>query len=397
MNPFSRFVFLSILMSASPVLAADGHVTPLEDIARLPQPAPSKKNWADRLSIRGYAQLRYSEPKDIALVNENDRSVGNNSGLVLRRARLIVTGEASDLVTIYVQADFGTSVSSTQQFYPQLRDYYADIFFDESKHYRLRAGVSKVPYGFENPQSSQNRLAFDRTDAINTGVKDERDVGLFFYWETVEARARFKELIDHGLKGSGDYGVLAFGVYNGQTLGRQESNNRLFAVARATYPFRLENGQYVEAGVSGYTGDFDVLRSPVTPPTGGDLVKDQRVAAHAIWYPQPFGFQAEYNVGRGPELLGTEINSRPLHGGYVQAMYKVDHFGGEALIPYLRYQTYVGGRKTDINAPRNEIRETELGAEWQASKAIELTLAFNWAHRTTASANLLRAQLQWNY
>lgn len=368
-----------------------------EDVARLAQQAPSRKSWVDRLSIRGYAQLRYSGPKDIQLVNENDRSVGTDAGLLLRRARVIISGEASDLVSIYVQADFGTSVSSSQQFYPQLRDYYADIFFDESKHYRLRAGVSKVPYGFENPQSSQNRIPFDRSDPINTAVKDERDVGLFFYWETSEGRSRFKELIDHGLKGSGDYGMLAFGVYNGQTLGRQESNNRLYAIARATYPFKLASGQYFEAGASAYSGVFDVTKSGTPAPTGGDSVRDQRIAAHAVWYPQPLGLQAEYNIGRGPELVGNTIATRSLHGGYLQAMYKLDGVGGEALIPYLRHQYYRGGRKADTNAPYNDIRETELGAEWQASKAIELTMAYNWAHRTAASANLVRAQLQWNY
>lgn len=390
-----KFLLLLALLPLSAVAVESDR--PHEDVARLAQLPPSHKNWWERLTIRGYAQLRYSGPKEIALVNENDRSVGNNAGLLLRRARLIVSGEASELVSIYVQADFGTSISSSQQFYPQLRDYYADIFFDESKHYRIRAGVSKIPYGWENPQSSQNRLPFDRSDAINTGVKDERDIGVFFYWETSEARNRFKQLIDLGLKGSGDYGLLAFGVYNGQTLGRQESNNRLYTVLRATYPFKLEHGQFFEVGASAYTGIFDVPRSATATPTGGDSVRDQRVAAHAIWYPQPLGFQAEYNIGRGPELLGTEINARSLHGGYLQAMYRFDRVAGEALIPYLRYQYYRGGRKTDTNAPRNDIRETELGLEWQASKAIELTIGYNWAHRTSSSANLVRGQLQWNY
>ncbi len=389
---------LILMLSSMPLSqAAEPRVPVPEDVARLAQLPPSKKSWTERLSIRGYAQLRYSEPKNITLLNENDRSVGNNTGLLLRRARLIVSGEASDQVSIYVQADFGTSVSSSQQFYPQLRDYYADIFFDEFKHYRLRAGVSKVPYGWENPQSSQNRIPFDRSDAINTAVKDERDIGLFFYWETEEARARFKQLIDLGLKGSGDYGLVGLGVYNGQTLGRQESNNQLYWVLRATHPFRFQNGQFFETGVSAYTGTFDVAKSATAPPSGGNSVRDQRVATHAIWYPQPLGLQAEYNIGRGPELLGTQISARSLHGGYLQAMYKIDRFGGEALIPFIRHQYYLGGRKTDTNAPRNEIRETELGAEWQTSKAVELTFAFNWAHRTTASANLVRGQLQWNF
>lgn len=394
MKPILILVIFALSFSASALSASP--VVP-EDVARLAQKAPSHKSWTDRLTLRGYAQLRFSYPKDSDIVNENDRSVGNNTGLLLRRARLIVSGEASDLVSIYVQTDFGTSISASQQFYPQLRDFYADIFFDETKHYRVRAGVSKVPYGFENPQSSQNRLPFDRSDPINTAVKDERDVGLFFYWETSEVRNRFKELIDLGLKGSGDYGLLALGFYNGQTLGRQESNNTMYTVARVSYPFKFSDGQFFETGVSAYTGRFDVTKSTTATPTGGEGVRDQRVAAHAVWYPQPLGFQAEYNIGRGPQLNGTNIDAENLRGGYVQTMYKMDHVFGEAMIPYLRYQYYSGGRKVDTNAPYNNIRETELGVEWQASKAVEFTTAYNWTHRTRADANIVRMQLQWNY
>jgi hypothetical protein len=38
------------------------------------------------------------------------------------------------------------------------------------KEYRVRIGQSKVPYGFENLQSSQNRLSLDRNDALNSAV-----------------------------------------------------------------------------------------------------------------------------------------------------------------------------------------------------------------------------------
>jgi hypothetical protein len=40
----------------------------------------------------------------------------------------------------------------------QIRDAYFDLSFDAKKEYRVRIGQSKVPYGFENLQSSQNRL-----------------------------------------------------------------------------------------------------------------------------------------------------------------------------------------------------------------------------------------------
>ncbi|WP_395055838.1 hypothetical protein [Flavobacterium sp.] len=31
-------------------------------------------------------------------------------------------------------------------------------------------GQSKIPYGFENLQSTQNRLVFDRNDVLNSAV-----------------------------------------------------------------------------------------------------------------------------------------------------------------------------------------------------------------------------------
>jgi phosphate-selective porin len=37
----------------------------------------------------------------------------------------------------------------------------------DTKKFRLRVGQSKVPFGFENLQSSQNRLTLDRNDALN--------------------------------------------------------------------------------------------------------------------------------------------------------------------------------------------------------------------------------------
>jgi hypothetical protein len=50
------------------------------------------------------------------------------------------------------------------------------LSFDAKKEYRVRIGQSKVPYGFENLQSSQNRLTLDRNDALNSAVVNERDL-----------------------------------------------------------------------------------------------------------------------------------------------------------------------------------------------------------------------------
>jgi hypothetical protein len=49
-----------------------------------------------------------------------------------------------------------------------------------------------------------------------------KDLGAFF-WAPSKIRERFAMLVKDGYKGSGDYGVFAFGVYNGQTsIGQKE-------------------------------------------------------------------------------------------------------------------------------------------------------------------------------
>ncbi|SFR94667.1 Phosphate-selective porin [Dyella sp. OK004] len=386
-----------------------------------PAAKPAAKKWYDRIALRGYMQMRYNQDVggDAGLLRApGDRFIGDNQGFGIRRARVVLSGDITDQVSFYLQPDFGStpSGSSTSNF-AQLRDAYADIYFDKDREYRVRAGQSKVPYGWENLQSSQNRIAPDRADALNSGVRDERDMGLFFYYTPRPIQERFQYLVKSGLKGSGDYGIVGLGFYNGQGANRAERNNSLHTVLHLTYPFKFANGQYLEVGADAYTGRFKVAApssisfngqnfTPVdTAPKDGSL--DQRVAVHVIYYPQPFGLQAEWTTGRGPQLdLGKrQIATRSLRGGYVQAMYKIDHGTIGTLKPYVKWQTYRGASKFDTNAPRMLVNETEVGVEWQPSSAVELAVAYANMRRTNVSeapyrrvmGDLLRLQLQVNY
>lgn len=405
----------------------------LDKVAQAPRPTsdPAPAGWFDRISLRGYTQFRYSQPlsgDNINLASPGDRSLQNNQNLFIRRARLIISGDISDHLSLYLQPDFASNLAVTGAsagHYVQLRDAYADIFFDKSQEFRLRAGQSKIPYGFEILQSSQNRLALDRADALNTAARDERDIGLFMYWSPEEIRERFKYLVKSGLKGSGDYGVVGFGVYNGQGANRFEVNDQFHIIGRVSYPFKFSNGQIFEAGVSAYSGRFIPSTGDIKDSTGkitlvsGDDTKnsfdpkkggikrgraDERVALHAVLYPQPFGLQTEWNWGRSPELSEdrTSITTGDLTGGYVQAMYKLDHFFG-TWIPYAKWQHYDGAEKFAANAPRVDLDETEVGVEWQPIPDIEVLAAYSHMDRTNVNnlkqvnADLLRFQLQWNY
>jgi len=372
------------------------------------QSPTAPRPWYERVALRGYAQLRYNrllETNKSLACAQCDRSIGNNGGIFLRRGRLILSGDVHPRVSIYIQPDYGSDAAGTQH-YLQLRDAYFDIFLDSAKTHRLRIGQSKVPFGFENLQSSQNRLPLDRNDALNSAVPNERDMGVLYYWASTVARQRFRMLVDSGLKGSGDYGVFGFGMLNGQTANRPEANNSLHAVARLTYPFRLANGQFVEAGISGYSGRF-VLVSRSTGASAAPEYDDRRLALSLLWYAQPFGIEGEYNWGTGPAFdpEARAVESRTLRGGFVQSMYRW-RTHGQVVQPFVRIQSFDGGKKVENDARLHRVREFESGIEWLPFANFELTAQYTVSDRRVEDlgsignrqrGRFLRLQAQVNY
>ncbi len=388
--------------------AADpGATAPARDEPKKTEAKEAKKeeHWYDHIRLRGYTQLRYNRlyasNDDLKFDSSLDRSVGKDNGFFLRRARLIVQVDYG-FVTAYLQSDFSGALGSfgDGQNFAQIRDWYADLHLDHDKEFRIRAGQSKVPYGFEGPQSSSNRASLDRTDAINTGAPSERDIGVYAMYAPASVRRLFRHLVDDGLKGSGDYGMITVGAYNGQGTNLKEKNDDKHVLARVSVPFQIGE-QIVEAGASGYMGKHVVSRDPTVTGNGNYL--DRRVAAHAILYPQPIGAQVEYNVGQGPELQGSDVRStRPLEGGYAMLLARFgnpDTYG--VFVPYVRGTYYDGGRKVDVNSPRNRVREVEGGLEWELRRRIELTVAWNESWREingkAQAGSVLRLQLQFNY
>ena len=176
-----------------------------------------KSNWYDKIQVRGYVQVRYNrlfETNPDLKSDQGDKSIGNLGGFFIRRNRLILSGQVNEHVYFYIQPDFASSASATGLHFAQIRDAYFDVSIDKKKEFRFRVGQSKVPYGFENMQSSQNRLPLDRNDALNSAVSNERDLGLFFYYAPKKVRELYASLVNDGLKGSGDYGIVGFGLYN---------------------------------------------------------------------------------------------------------------------------------------------------------------------------------------
>jgi len=234
--------------------------------------------------------------------------------------------------------------------------------------------------------------------------------------------------------------MLGIGVYNGQAIDQQDKNKNKHVIFHSAYPYEFSNGQIVQVGMDAYTGQLVVSTTPVVPTNSNDGVAivpqvtnsgnylDERVTWHMVVFPQPFGLQAEYLIGRGPQLnqARTALELGSLHGGYVQLFYnyQCDTYC-QSIFPYVRMQEYFGGLKLADNAPRQSVRETELGLEYQFNRALELTVAYSWTQRTSGDSatlpansfcssstsqvsctqtpyqlqtgNLLRFQLQWSF
>jgi hypothetical protein len=386
-------------------------------------PPRRSKPWYDRLTLRGYTQMRVNEivsgdatapAGQSRLRSIGDSGISDRNNFSFRRIRLILQGDLNDHVSLYLQPDFATAVSGQsagerREGFGQLRDAYVDVFPLADRSLRLRFGQSKVPFGWENLQSSSNRLALDRTDAINSAAPSERDLGIVAYYTPASVQQIWNRLAADGQKLFGNYGAFGVAVYNGQGTNRTETNNDLMTVVMATWPFALDglglDGQVLEVGGA-------VMRNRVQPEVRSGGVSpasyaDNRIGLHAIFYPRPFGLQAEWNWGRGPEFdpVTQSIQERPLSGGYVQAMARVSRSPVGPFMPFARWQHYRGGFKGALNAPRLQTDELELGIEFQPMSPLEFTLSYGRARRREADerrsgqaeGDLLRAQVQWNY
>ncbi|MES2546760.1 MAG: porin [Pseudomonadota bacterium] len=424
------------------------------------QKKKESKYSTNAVKLRGYVQVRNTTMLggDDGINLWSDRSVGDDKSLgdadknfLIRRARLVIYGDYGDHLSYYIQPDFASSVGGTSNSnangagnFAQLRDAYGDLYFDKTRVHRIRLGQSKVPFGFENLQSSQNRLALDRNDALNSAVRDERDLGAFYYYTPETTQALFEEISKAGLKHSGNYGLFGIGAYNGQGANARDQNDNYHIVARYSQPWKTESGQIYEAGIQAYKGDYISTTGAYSRRVGSNLVSatptlgsgvplsgrngiaDERVGVSFMMYPQPFGIQAEWNWGHTPglDVASNRIEEKNLNGGYIQAMYKFDNVKffdtNGTVIPFVKYQYFDGYNKAETNSPKNEVHDWELGVEWQIAPEVEIVAEYHRMNRTNLvtgarnaasasnnlparqdyenfSADALRIQVQYNY
>jgi hypothetical protein len=96
----------------------------------------------------------------------------------------------------------------------------------------------------------------------------------------------------------------------------------------------------------------------------------------------------------------------PLSGGYFQASYLTKLKNGQVLIPFTRYQVYDGGKKHELDARSYDVKELEIGLEWQPVKQFELVMMYTISSRrfedfalqnNLQKGRLLRIQGQINF
>ena len=426
---FARWLNLPQTPAASQVGALEKRVAEQEKtVAAIkaqtdgnPPPVVSRAlagKWYERIGLRGYTQFRVSNVIDHEgppLEVPNDRSVNENETFIIRRGRFVFSGDITDRLSLYAQSDFNGSTGAAD-FSLQMRDLYADVWLDKAKFFRVRAGQSKVPFGWVNMQSSQNRAPMERPDGINSAVEGERDYGATFMWTPATAKQVFRDITARGLKGTGDYGLVAVGLYAGQGPNRSDLNGQTHVVGRVAYPFKLASGQFVEVGVQGYHGRF-VTPLQAIPLGGGASITpmqdpngalDQRIGFTAIWYPQPIGVETEWNFGRGPELSpdNTRIISESLHGGYVQINYRQQHLVRDVVpvrpVELLRWRAQIRQKRSSDQGERSRhrprVREMGRGRVQRHVYAhVPPHADGRLPVRPTLDANRVGVQLQWNY
>lgn len=393
------------------LLLSIGFLSAQKDSSLNLKPTANNASWAEKVKISGYMQVRYN---GLFQTNENltcdqcDNSWGGINEFSIRRMRIKFAGQLHDNVYFYIQPDLAISNGSNLHTL-QIRDAYIDLSLDKKREFRFRIGQSKVPYGFENMQSSQNRLPLDRNDGINSAFKNERDLGVFFYWAPKEKREIFSSVIKNGLKGSGDYGCFALGLFNGQTANKADLNSNKHVVTRFTYPMKIGK-QLIEPSLQAYTGDYTFSSSSLSKGVKVKenlTYKESRAAATFVLYPNPFGIQAEYNVGYGPQFNKTtdSIETKNLQGGYITMNYMV-RIKNQLLYPFVRLQYYDGGKKHELDARSYNVKEAEIGLEWLPFKNFELLAQYTFSNRTyedfqlqnnNQKGSLLRLQAQLNF
>ena len=111
----AAMVFLCHFLSATTAQTQPDSLKKALPTATTPTSAPSSNKWYDKLSLRGYAQLRYNrmlESNPDLRCEQCDKAIGKNQGIAFRRARLQLSGDSLSLRLGSTDAEFNDQISA---------------------------------------------------------------------------------------------------------------------------------------------------------------------------------------------------------------------------------------------------------------------------------------------
>jgi hypothetical protein len=312
------------------------------------------------LTFDGYVQARWTDTLQSKLANQStfaaQRIIGCayvNIGSHLG-AFLDVSGASTD--------------PTTKLFETKVIEAYGEYFVHDIK---LRAGLSREPFGYEAQLSSQALITLERSQAINSLLPTSSygyDKGIFGYLEDEKSPIKF-----------------SFGVVNGQNFDQPtDSNNAKNIVGRLAYKLANKHG---EIGASVYDGTLPALTTtlPIIPVAGGVSGTAQRYDVDAGYYSGPLTVLTEWISG---DTGSAHVLS---HGGSLTVAYKkpTSHFQ-----PYIRYDLFNPNENDTTNL---SYRRTSIGlARYLGSKWTKVSIEYDIIHdgSNPTERGLLATQLQ---
>lgn len=221
-----------------------------------PSAAPAVAEAAPFIDLGGYVQAEYQSHAD----SENQVRQG---GALLNQNRFLIRRARVNLKRVWQYSSLEVELDGNTTSGPSIGLYRAEasLFLvpkqdkDAPPYLQLTAGMFRLPFGFETPESSRTRWFMERTQT---------------------SRALFPSEIDVGARLSGGYSVFRYAVAltNGEPLGSrgfplQDPNKskditwRLGAVTRPTKSLGIDGGVSLNTG-KGFHRGTDATKGIVT-------------------------------------------------------------------------------------------------------------------------------------
>ena len=276
--------------------------------------------------MRGYTQFRFSgggiRARAPSLEIPADRSVNENESFVIRRGRFIMSGDVSEHLSAVCAGRFQCLDRRRRLLAADARSLCGrDIFDAKGKAFRVRLGQSKVPYGWVNLQSSQNRApARASRRAELRRRRRTRPAARLLMWAPAGGAATLSAIWSvWGSKGSGDYGVgggrRLYSRTGPESLGSERrSRTRCARVVVSVQDWQAASSS--SSACKATTANSSRRRrrittggatfTPTSPDETGTTRRARRRDGRAATRSR-FGVEAEWTVGQRPRAESTTI------------------------------------------------------------------------------------------